>query len=76
MRTIKLTEGQMNLITQALGIAESEHTNKFKDIMENLVRVRGNTNAKEQEMIAKYYHVKACEFADLNTDITKGGLDV
>lgn len=75
MRTIKLTHEQIELITHALGIAESEHTNKYKDIINNLVRVRGNTGAKEQEMIAKYYHVKACEFADLNTDITKGGLD-
>lgn len=75
-RTIQLTHEQIDLITHALGIAEHQFVEAHKNIINNLVQVRGNNNAKEQESISKYYHVKSCEFANLNSDLKNGEFDV
>jgi len=76
MRTLKLTHEQIELLTQALGIAESTYTNIHKDIIHKLVISRGNNEGKEQEQIANFYHNKACTFVDLLNDIENSKLDV
>jgi hypothetical protein len=74
-RTIKLTEEQFALLQQALGIAEHQFSTLHKQIIETTVNVR-NFTRPEQTKIADYYHVKACEFADLNIDLSNLKLDV
>lgn len=75
MRTLKLTHEQIALIQQALGIAEHQFTCVRKDIFD-LINVRNNEAFKpEQTQISNYYHVKACEFADLNVALKNGELD-
>jgi hypothetical protein len=77
MRTIKLSKEQIQILCQALGIAEQAFTNIHKDIIENTVNVRKHYGGKqEQTNIANYYHVKACEIADLNIGIESGEFDV
>lgn len=76
MRTIKVTHEQIDLITEALGVAEGAYIDTHKHIIQTLVRNRGNNTTKEQEMIANFYHVKACNFADLNSDISQSKLDI
>lgn len=76
MRTLQLTHEQIELVTQALGIAEGVYTDIYKDIHHKVIRSRGNNESKEQERIAQYYHVKACNFADLLQDISNSKLDV
>jgi hypothetical protein len=71
MKTLKLTNEQIELITQALGIAEVVFIDLHKDIMSKSIRTRGNNESKEQERIAYFYFNKACEFADLNVELTK-----
>jgi len=68
-RTIKLTEEQFALVQQALGIAERQFSTLHKQIIETTVNVRKFAGSEEQSKIANYYHVKACEFADLNIDL-------
>lgn len=75
-RTLKLTHEQIDVITEALGVAEGAYVDMHKQIIQTLVRNRGNNNAKEEEAIAGYYHKKACIFADLNSDISQSELDV
>lgn len=75
MRTLKLSHDQISIILNALGIAEKAFTDIHRQTVE-LSNVRNNLADKEQKQIGKYYHVKACEFADLNTDIEQGKLDV
>lgn len=76
MRTLKLTHEQIDIITEALGVAEGAYVDTHKQIIQTLIRNRGNNNAKEEETIAEYYHKKACIFADLNSDISQSKLDV
>jgi hypothetical protein len=76
MRTIKLSQEQINTITEALGAAEGAYIDTHKHIINTLVRNRGNVAHKEQEQIANYYHVKACTFADLNNDLTQLKFDI
>ncbi|HRO97565.1 MAG TPA: hypothetical protein PLY79_10925 [Ferruginibacter sp.] len=75
-RTIELTHEQIDLITQALGIAEGMFSDTHKKVINDLIRVRGNNSVKEQESISNYYHVKSCEFANLNDDLRNGNFDV
>lgn len=75
MRTLKLTHDQISIILNALGIAEKAFTDIHRQTVE-LANVRNNLNDNEQKRIGQYYHVKACEFADLNTDIEQGKFDV
>ena len=77
MRTIKLTHEQIQLLCQALGIAETQFTNIHKTIVETTVNVRKHYGEKnEQTNKAKFYHEMACEIADLNIDIEQGKFDV
>lgn len=77
MRTIKLTHEQIELIQQALGIAENQFTSIHKTIMETTVNVRKNEPAKaEQSKRAMYYHDLASKMADINIDLNNGSLDV
>lgn len=77
MRNLNLTHEQIELLCQALGIAEAQFINIHKTIVENTISVRKHYGEKqEQTSRAKYYHELACKFADLNIDISKGELDV
>lgn len=76
MRTIKLTHEQIQLLTEALGIAEGVYTDIHKDILHKVVQSRGNEAYKEQKQIADYYYVKGCNFADMNVDMKGGKFDV
>ena len=75
-RTLELTFEEISLIQQALGIAETAHTETFKQTLSKLVNVRNNDEADHQRRIAQYYHVKSCEFADLNIAIAGSKKDV
>lgn len=76
MRTIQLTHEQVQLLCQALGIAEMQFTNIYKTIIENTIRVRKHCETQEQRDKANFYHEMACKIADLNIDIEQGKLDV
>lgn len=58
----------MNLITQALGIAETFFSNTHHTIIKNSINMR-NVAAGEREkqkQNAKFYHEMACKMAELN----------
>jgi len=77
MRTIKLTHEQIELLCQALGMAEKQFTDIHKTIVENTVNVRKHSGTKnEQSSKAKFYHEMACKIAELNIDIEQGNFDV
>ena len=77
MRTIKLSHEQIQLLCQALGIAETQFTNIHKTIVENTISVRKHYGEKrEQTNKANFYHEMACKIADLNIDIEQGKFDV
>lgn len=75
MRTLKLTHEQIELLQQALGIAEKKFTDIHKDIIENTVTVRGvaSQTALGKENMT-YFNLSA-EFANLNELISNGNLD-
>jgi hypothetical protein len=76
-RTLKLTHEQIELLIQALGIAERKFIDIHKDIQETTVRVRRNhAVSSEQSNRALYYHDLACKMADMNIDLQNGELDV
>ena len=75
-RTIELSEEQINLIKQALGIAELKFSNIQKEIIEDTITVRGVDSTSEQVKVSNYYHDKACEFAVLNIALGHNRLDV
>ena len=75
-RTIELSEEQINLIKQALGIAELKFSNIQKEIIEDTVVVRGVDSTSEQVKVSNHYHDKACEFAELNIALERGRLDI
>ena len=75
-RTIEVSEEQINLIKQALGIAELKFANIQKEIIEDTVVVRGVDSTSEQVKISNYYHDKSCEFAELNIALGHSELDV
>jgi len=74
MRTIKLSDNEIETIVQALGIAETAYTEIHKNIVSKLVVVRGNIQATEQLETADSYHKQACKFADLNVELRNGSL--
>ena len=77
MRTLKLTHQQIQLICQALGIAEIQFTNIHKTIIDNTISVRKHYGGKaEQTNKANLYHEMACKIADLNIDIESGKFDI
>jgi len=77
MRTIQLTHEQIQILCQALGIAEMQFTNIYKTIIENTITVRkGGRNEPEQLINANFYHEMASKIADLNIDIEQGKFDV
>lgn len=76
MRTFKFTHEQIELITQALGIAEVAYTDIQKEIINKLVIIRGNNETKHQEEVALHYHKQACLFADLNVGIQNSEFDI
>ncbi len=76
MRTLKLSHEQIELLLQCLGIAEQQFIETHQQINNTLIKVRNNTAYKEQQEIAKYYHFKACNIADLNTDIKNSKFDI
>ncbi len=76
MRTIKLTDEQIALLHQALGIAEAHFTKIYTDIVNTTLVVRKNRQSEEQNKNAKFYHEIACNMADLNNDIDAQDLDV
>jgi hypothetical protein len=76
MRTLKLSDEQIELITQALGIAEKKYSDTHKNIVEDIILNRGNNEGLEQKRIASYYYVKSTEMAGLNQDIESGRFDI
>lgn len=72
---MQLTHEQVQLLCQALGIAEMQFTNIYKTIIENTITVRKG-GVGEQRSNANFYHEMACKIADLNIDIEQGKLDV
>jgi hypothetical protein len=76
-RTLKLTHEQIDLITQALGMAERKFSDIHKEIQDTTVRVRRNhAVSSEQSNRALYYHDLASKMADMNIDLQNGELDV
>ena len=53
-RTLKLSEKEFNLITNALGIAEQVFGKKYSELTD-LIVVRGNQEKKEQLEIANKF---------------------
>ena len=76
MRNIQLTHEQVQLLCQALGIAEMQFTNIYKTIIQNTITVRKGGNEPEQIINANFYHEMASKIADLNIDIEQGKFDV
>lgn len=74
MRTLKLTHEQIELITQALGMAEAKYCKIHKELMDEIVRVR--RAHPDQEKNAKVFHDMASMMADMNIDIQGGKFDV
>jgi hypothetical protein len=76
MRTLKLSHEQIQIICQALGIAETQFSNIHKTIIESTVNVRKHYGEKqEQTNKAMYYHDLASKMADINIDIQNGTFD-
>ena len=71
MKKIELTEEQLILVIQALGIAEDKFSTIYKTIKETTLNVRNHIRAIdcEENNNADFYHEKACKFADLNSDL-------
>lgn len=77
MRTLKLSHEQIELITQALGMAETQFSKIHKTIVEETIAVRKSEPFKhEQKSTAMYYHDLASKMADLNIDLNNGKFDV
>ena len=86
MRTIQLTHEQVQLLCQALGIAEMQFTNIYKTIIENTIQpshlamshrvVSHYGGSEEQKTKANFYHEMASKISDLNIDIEQGKFDV
>jgi hypothetical protein len=76
MRTLKLTHEQIQLICQALGIAEAKFNDIHSDISRNTIYVRGGEDYGKQDDVADFYFDMAAKIADINTDIRNGNFDV
>lgn len=75
MRTIRITDEQVTLISQALGIAEVRFTKIHNDILSDTLHVRKRENDREQTNNAMFYHDFSCKFGDLNCELLDGKLD-
>ena len=76
MRTLKLSHEQIQLICQALGMAEIQFSNIHKTIMESTVNVRKHYGEKQKQTNkAMYYHDLSSKMADINIDIQNGTFD-
>lgn len=70
IRTLQLTEDEIELITTALGIAEKSYTDLYTEL-KKLVNVRGGCLMANTD----FHHI-SCKFADLNQDIQDSKKDV
>ena len=79
-RTLSLTDEQIQLVIQALGMAERTFTQIHQTIISESVNVRGmrghNPNHKEQTEHSMYYHDMASKMADIGIDLRNGEFDV
>lgn len=75
MRTLKLTHDQIELLQQALGIAEKKFCDIHKDIIENTVNVRGVASPTALGKENMTYFNLSTEFSNLNELISNGNLD-
>lgn len=74
MRTLELTHEEIELILNALGIAE----NKFYKLRENYLKQVGNArggNISEAQKESEFMFEKACKFSDLFFQIENGEKD-
>ena len=77
MRTLKLSHEQIELIAQALGMAENQFSKIHKTIVEETISVRRPSSFKhEQTSKAMYYHDLASKMADINIDLFQGKYDI
>jgi len=74
-RELRLTHKQIELIQQALGIAETKFTEIHKDIIGAFL-VRGVDSPTKKSKENELYHLKACEFADINVMMGNSEFDV
>ena len=74
-RELRLTHEQIELIVQALGIAETKFTQIHKDVIDTVL-VRGVDSPTKKAKENSMYHEKACQFADINNMITNSSFDV
>jgi hypothetical protein len=74
-RTLKLSEKEFNLLTNALGIAEQVFGKKYSELTD-LIVVRGNQEKKEQLEIANKFLNISSDFGNLNYELTQGEKDV
>lgn len=75
MRTLRLTENQIELIKLSLGMSEKKFADIYSDIAQKTILVRGNDLETEHRLAAHFYHEKSCQLADLCTLIANGELD-
>lgn len=76
MRTLQLTHEQINLLCQALGIAEKQFISIHKTIVDTTINVRENYGmSAEQSINGNFYNKMSCELADLNSSIQNGEFD-
>jgi hypothetical protein len=75
MRTLQLTNEQISLLKQALGIAEIHFLDIHQEISQKTINVRGMEISDDKTSV-KFYFEKACLFADFNTSLGDGTLDI
>lgn len=75
MRTLTLTQETIDLIQLALSIAETKFSNTHKQIVEELINVRINTDKDPQHIQALYYHEMACDLANINDKLSNGAFE-
>lgn len=76
MRNLSLSHEQIELLCQAIGMAEYRFTQLYKEILNETVLVRGVVSKTEQEEKAKFYLDLAFKMSDLNLEITNGETDI
>ena len=76
MRTLKLSFEQIELIQQALGIAEKKFCDIHEDIIKNTVTVRGVSSPTLKSKENSFYYEESSKFCDINLAIEGGELDV
>lgn len=76
MRTLKLTHEQIELIQQALGIAEKKLIDIHATILNDTILVRGVNGPTQKSKENSLCLEKSIEFSDLNMAISNSELDV